>query len=93
MTNGNAPQGMPQAGSDCEHEWFEFVIYDARANQEIRYLECRLCGVNAGENVNTRIHGSRYINLENPIANTDWDYKKPMGYIGTGINTWYPTED
>lgn len=82
----------PQAEQPCKHQWISVDEYDSD-NDEVRYsLQCRLCGEHSLDDIETEIHGMRYVSVRFPIASFERDYKKPMRFGGTGLNHWYPAE-
>jgi hypothetical protein len=86
MTGSQAPGGKPIA-EGCEHEWMHVVEYD---NDTVRNsLVCRCCGANAGNNIRTRVYGTRVKFAQHPEANWEMTYRAPSGFVGTGMNQWH----
>ena len=82
----------PMSKPACHHEWMHVSVYDSDLDRSKHHLECRLCGVNAGDDVCTKIHGMKYVSLHFPPAGFEMVYKRPSNFHGTGMNTWYPED-
>lgn len=85
----NNDSDSPQ-GQECEHEWVFCHDFDEDTNTERPYVECRLCGQNAGDNTGKiRIYEHRTNYIRTPEFNSVYTHTNPVRFQGTGMNVWY----